>query len=145
MLVSATLSDEIREELEALKPEDFFEPDTEVGERDHVVGELDEDMKRLLSLVHQYGKTLSESHIALDCLKDQEDIEHAEGRIAKLRERYEFLKERFWISTMISSDLMGMPHIGIRKGWKVVWTEPEHEETLFVFIEIHHELPALFL
>lgn len=120
-----TWLDIVRMELENLDPKFLPEPTTEVGSRDHVVGEADTDLKRLYALAMQWDKAAIESLVAARYINNREDQEHLVEKAAEIRRKSELLMEIFWVSLKDYFDLWRKPSVGIRKGWKVVWSEPE--------------------
>jgi hypothetical protein len=120
-----TWLDIIKMELENLDLEGLLEPTTEVGAKDHVVGEADTDLKRLYGLAMQWDKTAIESLVAARYVNNREHQEHHVEKATELHKKSELLMEIFWASIKDSFDLWQKPSVGIRKGWKVVWSEPE--------------------
>lgn len=115
----------LQAELKKISGETAVEPDTEVGKHDHVVGEADLDMRKLYSLLIQKKKLSVEAAAAAM-------VVGGKGRKAKIEEAAKFddqfdtLKAMFWTSCRFAfPELWAKPSIGVRKGWKVVWSDPE--------------------
>jgi hypothetical protein len=120
-----TLLDTIGEQLKNFNLDDLIEPETEVNSKDHVVGEMNADLKRLFGLARQWGEAANEVLGKTGYLFHQEHIEHHIEKALELREKSGLLTEIFWASVKESFGLWQKPSIGLRKGWKVVWSEPE--------------------
>lgn len=117
----------IQAELERVTGEDAVEPDYEGCRHDHVVGIADQSLRKLYYLFLQNKKQSQEAAASVLLLSDKE-------REAKLQEaamydtQADVLRDVFWVSCRHSfPELWDKPHIGIRKGWKVVWTEHGHQ------------------
>lgn len=117
----------IQAALKKVSGEDSVEPDYEGCEHDHVVGVADIELRKLFFLFLQNKKQSQEAAAAVLTFggKDRE---------AKLQEAARFdtqadvLKDVFWVSCRHAfPELWGKPNIGIRKGWKVVWTQDDNE------------------
>lgn len=117
--------DEIRAELDGFTPESLksFEPQTEAEKGEHVVGELADDLKKLLSLVVRYRKKAREAFAALIRSVFKEGAAYEENLLEYmvLSEKARVLKEIFHISINSAFNLWQKPMFGVRKGWKVVW------------------------
>lgn len=115
----------IQSAIKKVVDEDSVEPDYEGCRHDHIVGVADADLRKLYYLFLQNKKQSREAAAAVLLLS-------GEAREAKLQEAAKFdsqadvLRDVFWISCRHSfPELWDKPNIGIRKGWKVVWTEHE--------------------
>ncbi len=132
--------DEIRAELDGFAPESLesFEPQTEAGKGEHVVGELTDDLKKLLSLVVRYRIKGREAFAVLIHSAFKEGAAYEENllKYVVLSEKARVLKEIFNISINSAFNLWQKPTFGVRKGWKVVWvgeeTKIEKEITFLV-------------
>lgn len=122
-----TLLDTIGDQLKNFNLDDLAEPETEVDSKDHVVGEMDADLKRLFGLARQWREAANEVLGKSGCLFHQEHLEHHIEKALELREKSELLGEIFWASVKESFGLWHKSSIGLRKGWKVVWSEPEED------------------
>lgn len=116
----------IQAALEMVTGEDAVEPNAEACKHDHVVGVADQELRKLFYLFLQNKKKSQEAAAAVLLLSGKD-------REAKLQEATKFdsqadvLKDMFWVSCRYAfPELSAKPAIGIRKGWKVVWTEYEH-------------------
>lgn len=103
----------------------FAEPEEEPGPRDHVVGTADEDLRKLFFLVKQYQKrTLEIAATLVVCSAKEREVQTKEGQ--RFKSQADTLNEVFWVSTCAAfPELWDKLSIGIRKGWKVVWSDPE--------------------
>lgn len=103
----------------------FAEPEEEPGPRDHAVGVADEDLRKLFFLVKQYRKrTLEIAATLVVCSAKEREVQTKEAQ--RFNTQADTLKDVFWVSTRAAfPELWDKPSIGIRKGWKVVWSDPE--------------------
>ena len=108
---------------------EFFEPQVEVGEKDHIVGTAGEEIRRLFTLAQLFTRKAMETAVEARFSHgtDQEKILVKSTRLAK---NAEVLMEILWISVKDSFNLWGRPSIGLRKGWQVVWTDQPDMPTL---------------
>lgn len=105
-----------------------LEPFGDVKENDHVVGETDDELKRLYELAIQYEKSGFESFLAAQHAKTKENFEYHAKKAMEFHKKHEILIADFWISIRDSFDLWIKSSVGIRKGWKVVWSDEEEDE-----------------
>jgi DNA-binding transcriptional regulator/RsmH inhibitor MraZ len=103
----------------------LVEPNAEISEKDHLVGEADVDLRKLYSLAISWEKTAIETLVAARYINSKTDQEQRMEKANELRKKSEIMMEIFWISLKDSFDLWQKQSIGIRKNWKVVWSEPE--------------------
>jgi len=101
------------------------EPDEEPGPKEHVVGIADSGLRKAFCLIKEYRRRT---------MRTAADVE-VSG--AKLREekkneakwyytQAELLSEIFWLSCRAAfPELRDKSSIGVRKGWKVVWSDQE--------------------
>jgi len=120
-----TWLDIVKMELENLDSKVLLEPTSEVQPKDHVVGEADPDLKRVYGLAMQWEKTAIEMVVAVRYVNNRANQEQTIHKADELKKKSEILMDIFWTSLKDSFDLWQRPSVGIRKGWKVVWTEPE--------------------
>lgn len=103
----------------------FAEPEEELGPKDHRVGVADEDLRKLFFLVKQYRKRMLEIVATLVLCRPKE----REGLIKEAQRfntQADTLKSVFWVSARVAfPELWDKPSIGVRKGWDVVWSDPE--------------------
>lgn len=119
-----TFLDTVRIELENTDGR-LIEPTAEVGKKDHVVGVADEDIRKLYGLAMQWDKVAMETAIAARYVNNRADQEQSAERALMLHKKSELLMDLFWASLKDAFDLWQKPSVGIREGWKIVWSEPE--------------------
>ncbi len=102
----------IAEELQGLSSDDLLiSPDSEVSEKEEVIGEIDSDeLKSIYCLVQKWGKA---ARFAAESGKAE--------KASELAEKADLLMAIFWASLKDAFDLWEKPAVGIRKDWKVVW------------------------
>ncbi|MCX6787199.1 MAG: hypothetical protein NTY93_01595 [Candidatus Kaiserbacteria bacterium] len=133
--------DSIQEELKGVTEaqKNSVEPKEEPGPKDHVVGVIDGKFCALFFLVEQNRKQVIKVATALKKrIEAGRDIDKEKFKAAnELHTQVSTLKNIFWMSLSVAfPDLHGRTLLGIRKGWKVVWSDPEESElepAIFVF------------
>lgn len=118
-----TWLDMVSMEIKNMDPDKLIEPGGEVTSKDHVVGEMDDDHKRFYSLAMQWEKAALEIALAGHYGNVNERAQ-AMRKAYQLRKKAEVLLENFWLSLNDTFDLWDKPSSGVRRGWKVVWSEP---------------------
>lgn len=115
--------DVIKMEIEMINAGELLEPYAEASSDDHVVGDLDDDLKKIYTLALRWDKAAIEMLVSAryvnDDMRRKQDLEKA----SELRRKSELLMDIFWVSIKDSFELWKNPSIGIRKGWKVVWSD----------------------
>jgi len=101
---------------------DYLEPDNEVSPNENLVGEMDDDQKKL------YTKWTSLKAEAIHCRADVitkrgDPLEQAKAQALELQTKTDLIKELFWISIRDGFQLWGKDAIGVRKGFIIVWYE----------------------
>ena len=128
---------EIIENLKRIKVEKLAGPQREVGEGDHVVGVVSEELKRLWGLRAEGRRKLFELERLLLLIAAQH-LGEPEPPPEYLEKRREFLladsdddavNELFWAAVRQDfPEIAEHPSIGVRREWKVVWSEKDREE-----------------
>lgn len=103
-------------ELTALTEEELIEPQQKVTKRDRVVGEMDDELKRLWTLFQQYSKKS-------DIARVEAEYGGNTGEAQSLAMRTHAVEAIFWIAVHDKFELWEKPSVGVRAGWKVVWHE----------------------
>ncbi len=104
------------------------EIDEPVGKKESVVGVLDFDLLKLLYLRGQCKEKITVIYEAMSPCAAQECFseknEPSRGQIIILAAEHEALDQIFWVSLRTRfPELTGKDKIGVREGWKVVWSE----------------------
>lgn len=114
-------------ERDALSPEELFMPAGEVGEGDHIVGSVADDIP--LQGFFTLGMRLAEAaeRAGLDARweKDPAKQEELLARANELGEKGRHVLEAFWIAVKDSFGLWGQPSVGVREGWQVVRSDQD--------------------
>lgn len=119
--------DRIRAEIDSMAVKGVAEPGFEVGPTDHVVGEVSDDLKKVLRLIrNEYEEAVNLSEQAQTTLVE-EQTRILLARAAMAHRKHEFLMELLWLSLQEEFGLWGK-NVGIRKGWKVVWSDSRPSE-----------------
>lgn len=103
-------------ELDLITQDAFIEPTEPVTKKDHVVGNMDDELKRLWTLYIQYQK---KAEIAEVEARYGGNIAEAQS----LAMRTHALDSIFWIAVNDKHQTWDKPSMGVRSGWKVVWHE----------------------
>ncbi len=133
----ATWLEKIQVQMAALSPEGFAEPECEVGENEHVVGEASESLKRLFTVAQSYvDLKVQKLGDALKAIKNREESAKLRDEANDIGAEAKLLTKIFWQSVRDEyPELADKPEIGIRKGWKVLWKESSGEEELLDIFE----------
>ncbi len=115
-------------EFQYIEEKDCVEPKAKLdSKKDHVVGDMTKDQKKLytywLNLQREAEQTLLAARYENDEGRQKEILLKAEELGAKAG----VIREIFWISLRDEFALWGKGEIGVRKGFKVVWSEEENE------------------
>jgi len=111
-------------ELSSIDAKEFIEPNTEVDLRsDVVVGDADDELKRVYALTEKLQEAAARYSIDARFSKDNRLRSDAEKKAYELRKKVEILMEIFWITLKDKFDLWDKNSVGIRKGWKVVYSK----------------------
>ncbi|MBI4415232.1 MAG: hypothetical protein HY566_03260 [Candidatus Kerfeldbacteria bacterium] len=127
------LQKEIQEELSSSH---MMEPNTDIAPEDHIVGEIADDLKGMYSLALRLQKTALDAHTASHYETNKEHQEAQNEQAQRLAKKSELLLEIFWISIKEQYDLWGKPSVGVRRGWKAVWSEPTTPPVIELFKKI---------
>lgn len=121
-----TWLDMIRIEAENLDKDKLMEPPSELDpDRDHLVADAEIELRRLYSLAIHWEKTAMEMILAARYMNDDSKRENSARKASQLAEKAQLLMKIFWVSIKDTYELWDKPSVGIRKGWKVVWTDPD--------------------
>lgn len=109
-------------ELEIRELEDGKQPEELVQPQDHVAGVMDESLQQLWQLARRYTELAEREQ--LECKHAGADTKEGH-HIAHTRFTYysEVLVKIFWVEIHERFELWGKHSIGIREGWKVVWSD----------------------
>ncbi|GAI05743.1 unnamed protein product [marine sediment metagenome] len=107
--------------LELDEVKEYREPDMPVAEEDHIVGDMSESLKKLWTLWKQTAYTASS--LTLQLRYGEQNV--SKGQIYELDAKAEALRGLFWIALNDEFELWDKIHVGVRKGFKVVWNEEE--------------------
>lgn len=139
----------ISEEMTKIATEDLIEPEHEMREKDHPIGEMSDELKKLFTLwrkAHQetkeaYKKTAEAyKKIFFDfAAESKDDLENAmkesralEGETSLAKQREDALRQAFWVSVRDEFPKAGDGTLAVCKGFKIVWLEEEEERVLKV-------------
>ena len=107
--------------------EKMIEPPADMKPDDRKVGILeDEDVKKLYSLAMQCDRQAEELVIQIRYSgADERSSMQMLAKIKELKTKAELIREIFWASIKDSFGLWDKDSIGVRRGWVVVWNEPD--------------------
>lgn len=108
----------------------------EVEENDTVVGVASDDLRRLYSLALNLKKTALQMAVELKFQGDTESLGHTQSvaRLNEVTQKADAFLAVFWVVLKDEHRLWLKDCVGIRRGWKVVWSknsgEPPFLQTL---------------
>ncbi|MBI2039380.1 MAG: hypothetical protein HYT22_03860 [Candidatus Niyogibacteria bacterium] len=148
---ASTWLESIQAELEEITIENFAEPNLEVESGDHIVGIAGDDLRKLHALRRRYGDFAIAAKIRCATSSGPEHDE-AEKEFGRFFTQGEAVNSIFWVSCRAAfPEIWDKEAIGIRKGWQVVWSDPD-DKRAFTFpvgmplhAELEGELERLFL
>lgn len=123
----ATWFDLIEAERNALSLEELLKPAGEVGESDHVVGNIADDipLQRLFTLGMRLAEAAERAGLDARWETDPARQEELLARANELGEKGRHVLGIFWIGVKDSFGLWTQPSVGIREGWQVVWGDQD--------------------
>ncbi|MBI4149273.1 hypothetical protein HY491_02400 [Candidatus Woesearchaeota archaeon] len=139
-----TWLDVITTELSSIEPGAVAEPESELKQGDIVVGDVPDDLKQFFGLSKRWMmKAEQEEDVATAqrASNPEQTNQHIE-EATKLWKKAKTLREIFWISIKDAFSLWGKESIGVRKGWKVVWSEERQERRVIIVRGTISELPT---
>lgn len=111
-------------EINEIKPDDYIEPAFPLEKRDHEVGAMTDELKKLYTLWRLVEKEAAQTYIEFKYSKTHDDSILMKS--VELRDKSEILKELFWVSLKDEFKLWAKD-VGVRKGYIVVWFENEEQ------------------
>ena len=114
--------DLIKIDLDSLQEKDFLEPNVPLGDGEELVGVMSTDHKKIFTLM---TSTLKQSEeIKLKARFSSNELqEELFKEFSILQDKYNLLNDMFWFEVKLSyRDLHNKPSIGVRQGYKIVWT-----------------------
>jgi hypothetical protein len=115
-------------------------PREEIGPNESVLGEVEDgDVRKLYSLAIQWKKIRDESALAAKYATDDATRDQNISRVVEYNKKSELLMDSFWVSVKDSLGIWDKPCIHLRKGWKVVSSEPDPDRAS-TLIGLLHEL-----
>lgn len=110
--------------MEAEGSEIDIEPDTEVEQTDHVVGEVSPELRKLFSISRSMQMEAEQTGLNLRYGREKNQ-EAAQEKMLMLLDKSKILMQIFWSELKDVHNLWSQPAIGVRKGWKVVWSDDD--------------------
>lgn len=107
--------------LEMDEVKEYREPDMELREKDHVVGDMSDSLKKLWTLWKQTAYRADELKLQLRYGEQNTSV----GQARELESKAQVIRDIFWIAVNDEFELWGKLRVGVRKGFKVVWNEEE--------------------
>lgn len=105
--------------LELQEIQDYAEPKQELSPNDDYVGEMSIDLKKLFTLLRSSQKALAAAIVEAQF----GDVQA--GKVRELRQKAKAIEDIFWISVKDEHSLWEKERVGVRRGFRVVWSEPE--------------------
>lgn len=110
--------------LELQEVQEYKEPDMQVEKGDHIVGDMSDDLKKLYTLWRQFSYRASELTLQLEY--GRQNVGKAE--VNEIKTKAEVLRDLFWIAVSDEFELWDRNRTGVRKGFKVVWSEEQRPD-----------------
>lgn len=105
------------------------EPDEEPGPKEHVVGIADSGLRKTFCLIKEYRRRTMRAAADIE-VSSATAREEKKNEAAWFYAQAELLTEVFWLSCRAAfPELRSKASIGIRKGWKVIWSEADESRT----------------
>jgi len=114
--------DLIKMDLDSLKEEELFEPNVPFDTEDNLIGEMTLEHKKLFTLM---TLTLKQSEeVKLKARFSSSEVQkNLFEEFSLLTSKYNLLNDMFWFEVKLTyRDLACKPTIGVRQGYKIVWT-----------------------
>ncbi len=102
---------------------DFLEPQQDMERGDHEIGLMTEDHKRLFTLWRAVKRSAEEAVIQAKYAQSREQALEEKKRAEELALKAHILGDIFWVSLNDHYDVWDKESIGVRRGFKVVWSE----------------------
>lgn len=110
--------------IELQEVEEYKEPDMNMEKGDHIVGDMSDDLKKLYTLWRQFSYRADE--LKLQLRYGRQNVGKAE--VAEISTKAEALRALFWIAVADEFELWDRGNTGVRKGYKVVWSEEQRPD-----------------
>ena len=110
-------------ELADFKPGDPLEPTWDVGEKDHPVGVLGDDLKRMYILAVRQKQEAAQVAVEAQFSMNQQERDRLTSKAVELKEKGEILQRIFWAAVKDQFKLWDKESIGLRSGWTAVWSD----------------------
>jgi len=112
-------------ELQEIKT--YSEPHVEVGDNDHTVGTMSDELKKLYTLYMSYLRRAEELKLEARFGQIADTVEHS-ARTFEMKSKAEVLAGLFWVGVNDAFSLWTKPSSGVRKGYTVVWSDSEDND-----------------
>lgn len=101
----------------------LLEPSEAVKEGEHDVAEASIELRQIYRLAMRWAKAGGEVSLTAAFSPKLEDRVRHTALAASFHGRSKVLMDAFWIAVKDAHGLWDKPCIGIRAGWKIVWSE----------------------
>jgi len=113
-----------------------LDPKNPIEPNDHYIGEIPDTLKNLFRMAIKYEKDAEETILAAKYSSDEAVAKGHRERANEILIRRRFLFDAFWVSVRDLYNLWDKGSIGIRKGWKVVWSDPSSDPLIKAFEDL---------
>ncbi len=100
----------------------YSEPHQKITPNDNIVGDMSDDLKKLLTITILSGRKFAEMQVERK-FGNLENDENWEGKFREAQEKTELLTKIFWVAVRDEFSMWDKGSIGVRKGFKVVWLD----------------------
>ncbi len=98
--------------------------------RDHEVGIMSDDLKKLFTLWRIALRAVAERNIEAKFSESEEKRQLAVIQACELQSKALLLGDLFWIAVKDEFDLWAKPSVGVRQGYRIVWWNDENQTFL---------------
>ena len=131
----------IAEEWRKIPAEKFTEPLMEIGEGDHVVGEMTHELRQMWTL---FSVMTDSVNTWLSAEGKRDNVKMPNGLIV-MNNKAAALSKIFWVEIMEEFPELVGKTIGVRKSFKVVWFEEKENKVLDILginMKYRHDIVA---
>jgi hypothetical protein len=128
--------DNLKTALDALDMKDIIQPNNEVQEGDNVVGEADDDLKKIYGYAMMMKRTGMQIMVSIHFESDKSSTGYQQSieRMLEYKGKHEALMSIFWVALKDKYNLWSKDSVGVRKGWKVVWHKNDDDNEIRDFL-----------
>jgi len=135
MEITMTWFSNLKMELGMIKPDEFIDPGQEIEPGWTIVGDLPDGMKGLWTAYKNYARAAAEAQVEFNFCRLDEKVEK-QGKFYELERKSACLNILLFIAIEDHFQLWDKPQTGLRKAWKVVYSDKQPEQQFPPFFRI---------